>query len=136
MKSMPQIQKVMTAMPHSIGKAIPLKKAMGMMSELSIRHLPVQEGGHLVGVLTDRDVKLASSFASPDSLVVEDVMTPDPYTVTPETPLDRVVQEMATHKYGCAIIQQSNQKVVGIFTTTDCMRVLHETLEKTYVGRE
>jgi acetoin utilization protein AcuB len=132
MKQIPQIQKFMTTMPQTIGKDIPIKTALGMMREHRIRHLPVQDGGKLVGILTDRDLKLAASFTGSEELKVEEVMTPEPYTVNPETPLDRVVFEMAEHKYGCAVIQQKNGKVVGIFTATDGMRVLGETLQSNY----
>jgi acetoin utilization protein AcuB len=132
MKQMPQIQKVMTAMPHSVRKDLPIKDALGMMREHHIRHLPVQEGGKLVGVITDRDVKLASGFNDSIGLTVEEVMSPEPYTAVPETPLDHVVREMAAHKYGCAIIQQKNGKVVGIFTATDGMRAFGELLQANY----
>jgi len=128
MKQMPQIQKFMTPMPHTIGQDIPLKTALSMMREHRFRHLPVQDGGKLVGILTDRDVKLAASFAGAAELTVSDVMTPDPFTVGPETSLDFVVLEMAEHKYGCAVIEQGNGKVVGIFTATDALRVLGEQL--------
>lgn len=132
MKQMPQIQKFMTAMPHSIGRDIPVARAISMMREHRFRHLPVQDGGRLVGVLTDRDLKLATSFEGSDELLAEDVMTPDPYVVAPDAPLDQVASAMAEHKYGCAIVQQGNGKVVGIFTATDGMRVLAETLEAFY----
>ena len=103
-----------------------------MMRSHRIRHLPVQHAGQLVGILTDRDVKLATSFASPENFKVEDVMTPDPYTIGPKAALDQVVLEMAEHKYGCAVIQQDNGKVVGIFTATDGLRVLGEVLDSHY----
>jgi acetoin utilization protein AcuB len=106
-----------------------------MMRELQIRHLPVQEGGKLVGILTDRDLKLATSFGDPNELKVEDVMSLDPYTVRPEASLDAVVIEMAEHKYGSAIVQQANGKVVGIFTAVDALRVLAEQLEAFYLPR-
>lgn len=132
MKQIPQIQKHMTPMPQTVGSDIPVKTALNMMRELHIRHLPVQSGGELVGVLTDRDVKLAASFANGAELKVEDVMTPDPYAVKPETALDVVVSEMAEHKYGCAIIQQTNGKTVGIFTANDGLRVLGDILRMNY----
>lgn len=122
----------MTMMPHTVGRDIPIKTALGMMREFSIRHLPVQEGGKLVGILTDRDLKLAASFQGAANLTVEEVMTPDPFTVDPDSSLDRVVTEMAEHKYGCAIIQQSNGKLVGIFTASDALRVLAEILQENY----
>lgn len=132
MKQMPQIQKVMTPMPHSARIDLPLKDALSLMRENGIRHLPVQDGSRLVGVVTDRDVKLVSGFASAGELTVEEAMTPDPYTVGPETALDHVVYEMAEKKFGCVIIQQSNGKVVGIFTAVDAMRVLGDTLTQYY----
>ena len=97
-----------------------------------IRQVPVQQGGKLVGGLTDRDIKLAASFRGPGELNVEDVMTPDPYVVAPEAALDAVVLEMAEHKYGCAIVVQPNGKVVGIFTANDACRVLGEILKSNY----
>jgi acetoin utilization protein AcuB len=134
-KQIPQIQKFMTPMPHTIGKEIPLKAAIAMMREHRIRHLPVQDGGRLIGILTDRDVKLASGFIDAHNLKVEEVMTPDPYAARPEAPLNEVVSEMAEHKYGCVIVQQANGKVVGIFTDTDGMRVLGEMLAIHYAPR-
>ncbi len=132
MKQMPQIQKFMTAMPHSIDRDVSLEAALSMMREHHIRHLPVQEGGKLIGLLTDRDLKLATSFAGAATLKVEEVMAREPYTVGPDAPLDQVVLEMAEHKYGCTIVQQDNGKVVGIFTAVDGLRVLGETLESFY----
>jgi len=132
MKTIPQIQKFMTPMPHSVGVKIPLATAHALMREHAVRHLPVQEAGRLVGVLTDRDIKLAGSFRGAGELLVEDVMTPEPYTVNPQAPVDQVVAEMARHKYGCALVQQENGKLVGIFTATDALRVLEELLHQNY----
>ncbi len=132
MKTTPKIQKFMTPMPHTIGKDQPIRKALEMMREHRIRHLPVQEGGQLVGILSDRDIKLAASFSGQESLTCEDVMTPDPYTVLPEAELQNVSTEMAEHKYGCAIVQQPNGKITGIFTEVDALRVLSEVLKENY----
>jgi acetoin utilization protein AcuB len=130
MKQMPKVEKVMTTMPHTIGKSIPLKKALELMRTHQIRHLPVQEESHLVGILTDRDIKLASAFQGPGELTVEDVMTPDPFTVPPTASLDSVVEEMAEHKYGCAVVKQANGKVVGIFTAVDGLRYLSQVMRE------
>ena len=129
MKQMPMIEKFMTTMPHTINKDMSIKTAMGMMREFHIRHLPVEEAGKLVGLVSDRDIKLASSFTHEGEITVEDIMTPDPYTIAPHTPVDSVVLNMAEHKYGCAIIKQENGKVVGVFTATDGLRVLGEVLK-------
>lgn len=132
MKQMPKIDKYMTAMPLTINVDMPLKTAKDMMQQHGFRHLPVQNGGELVGIITDRDIKLASAFNELEKLTVEDVMTPDPYCAVPQKPLDEVVMEMAEHKYGCAVIQQENGKVVGIFTATDGLRCFGEILNQRF----
>jgi len=128
-KPIPAIQKYMTTTPHTIGSDQTIAKASAMMSEYRIRHLPVLHGGHLLGVLSDRDIKLIESFPGVDAskLKVEEAMTEQPYTVTPEMPLDEVVNTMAEKKYGSAVIVQ-NHKVVGIFTTVDACQALAELL--------
>lgn len=128
MKVMPKIQKYMTPMPHTVGIDMQVSKAWEMMKEHRIRHLPVLDGGKLKGMLSDRDIKLAASFTGGDKLKVEEVMTPDPYTVSPDAALDEVVREMASKKYGSAIVAQDNGKVVGIFTEIDVMTTLDEVL--------
>lgn len=127
MKQMPQVQKVMTKLPHTIGSDIPLARAEALMRNEGFRHLPVLDGGKLVGMLSDRDVSLAASLGS-EGMKVEDVMTLDPFVVTPDAPLDNVVMEMAERKLGSAVVRQDNGQIVGIFTAVDGLRVLSETL--------
>jgi len=129
-KPIPTIQKYMTTSPHSIGVEQPLSKAHAVMQEHNIRHLPVLHGGRLVGLLTDRDLRLVESLAGvdPTKVKVEDAMSTVVYATKPETPLDEVVGTMGEHKYGSAVIMQ-NDKVVGIFTTVDVCRALAELLQ-------
>ena len=124
------IEKYMTAMPHTINADLPLQAAKEMMRKYEIRHIPVQVAGKLVGVLTDRDLKLALSFQDAKELHVEDAMTPDPFAVDINTSLQNTVMKMAEHKFGCAIIQNNNGHVVGIFTATDGMRLLSKFFNK------
>ena len=132
MKTIPQIQKVMTAMPHTIGSDQTLSVAKEMMSEHGIRHLPVLNGSRLVGLLSDRDIAVASSFKGSSEMKVDDVMMSMAYVVKPEAPLNEVVSKMAANKYGSVVVQQDNGKVVGIFTSVDALRYLSEVLEKNY----
>lgn len=110
-------------------------EAHRLMREHRIRHLPVLHGGAIVGIVSDGDLHLIETLndVDPEKVTVEEAMTADPYCVTPDTPLDVVVQTMAENKYGCAIIEQ-NRKVVGIFTTVDACnafaQMLHTRLAK------
>ncbi len=132
MKQMPRIDKVMSPMPVTVTKDTTIKVAYEKMKQHHLRHLPVMDAEKLVGVLTDRDVKLATSLNCPADTPVENVMTPDPFTAKPQTALDHVTAEMAEHKYGCVIVQQENGKVVGIFTANDGLRTLGEILQEHY----
>ena len=124
------IKNYMTDSPRTIGEDIPLSKALEMMLEHEIRHLPVQWGGKLVGLLTDRDVKLALTVhPSAKDLKVSDVMTEDPYAVSSDCPLEQVASEMAKNKYGCAIIENEQGRAVWIFTAVDGIRLLGEWLK-------
>jgi acetoin utilization protein AcuB len=130
MKSIPTVQKFMTYTPKSIGFDQTLSQASEFMRKLHLRHLPVLKGGELVGILTDRDIKLAMSFKDVDSntMTVEEALTPDPYFTSPTAPLNEVVANMAEHKYGCALVIDHG-KLVGIFTETDAYKALAELLE-------
>ncbi len=129
-KAVPVVQKYMTHVPKSIGFDRPISHAMELMRELRIRHLPVLKGGTLVGILTDRDIKLATSFekVDPEKLTVDEACSYDPYVTSPSSPLNEVAAHMAEKKYGCALVVD-NHKLVGILTEVDMYRALAETLE-------
>lgn len=128
-KPIPTIQKYMTTSPHAIGRDQALTLAHKMMKEHDIRHLPVLDGGVLVGMITSRDVALIETLrdVDPAKVTVEDAMSTTIYSVKPDTPLDEVVNTMAERKYGSAVVMQNNH-VVGIFTTVDACRSLAELL--------
>ena len=128
-KAIPTIQKYMTTAPHSIGVEQTLAHAHDVLRQHHIRHLPVLEGGKLVGMLPQRDLALVETLkdVDPRNVRVEDAMSTEVYTVSPDAALDEVVGEMAEKKYGSAVIV-SNQKVVGIFTTVDGMTALADLL--------
>jgi acetoin utilization protein AcuB len=123
------IENFMTRSVHTIGTKSPLTEAHRMMNDNNIRHLPVLEGGRLVGMLSQRDLHLIETLrdVDPKEVIVEEAMSQDAYTVTPETPLADVAREMGAHKYGSAVIIRGAQ-VLGIFTTTDALKALDTVL--------
>ncbi len=130
-KSIPPIMKYMSSMPHTIEPSESLLAAQNMMREFRIRHLPVRSGTKLVGIISDKDIDLVSSFQEVDlkKSMVKNAMTLDPYIVDVETPLNEVCMHMAEAKIGSALVQQSNGTLVGIFTDTDALRTLSEIFE-------
>jgi acetoin utilization protein AcuB len=128
-KPIPPVQKYMTSTPHTIGSEQTLAKASALMSEYRVRHLPVLHGGRLLGVLSERDIKLLESFpdVDPAKTTVAEAMTEQPYSVARENQLDEVARTMAEKKYGSAMVVE-NHKVVGIFTLVDACQALSELL--------
>jgi len=125
----PPIRKFMTTAPHTIGVDQTMARAHDVMRKFRIRHLPVLSGERLVGVLSDGDLNLVETLrdVDPAKVLVEDAMTDQIYTVSPDAPVDEVVKEMARHKYRSAIVMD-NHKVVGVFTTIDACQAFSEML--------
>jgi acetoin utilization protein AcuB len=115
----------MTPNPHSIGRNQPLSVAHERMRALRARHLPVLDGGKLVGILSQRDLFFVETLrdVDPAKTQVEEAMTADVYVVPPEQPVGEVAAMMVERKYGCAVVARGDH-VLGIFTTSDALRVL------------
>jgi len=132
MKRNPQVIAFMTPFPHSIDVDAPLADAHRLMRHEGFRHLPVTCAGRIVGILTDRDIKLVlgPDFGSPDEreLRVRDAYIDKPCIVPAATRVATVARTMAEHRIGSAIVTK-NDKLVGIFTVTDACRALAEILE-------
>lgn len=120
----------MTTSPHSIGSDQTLAKTESFMREHGIRHLPVLDGGELVGLVTDRDIKFLKTFkdVNPQTAKVSDMSISEVFSVTPNSQLDEVCDLMAEKKYGCAVVMDNN-KLVGIFTWVDALRAMSELLQ-------
>lgn len=110
-----------------------ISKAILLMSSKKIRHIPiVNEHRHIVGVITDRDIKDAapSIFRANDNKedLEKPVSTIMKQNVITGHPLD-FVEEIAAlfyeHKISCMPIIK-DQKLVGIVTETDLLHTLVE----------
>lgn len=99
------------------------------MLENDIRHLPVVEDDQLLGVLFKSDLKLIESLPAEtvERIPVADMMVTEFYTVHPDEALDVAAREMSKLKYGSALVVDGG-KVTGVFTTTDALRALSDSL--------
>lgn len=122
MKRIPSIKTVMTPFPYSVEADATVGQAREFMRQHHIRHLPVTDEGQLIGLVSDRDIKLilGPDFASPpeQEVRVRDAMIEHAYIVDLDTRLDEVLQHMASHQLGSAVVTREG-KLAGVFTTTD-----------------
>jgi len=119
----------MTKQPFAVETSLGVKAAQKMMIERHFRHLPVVEGGRVVGVVSDRDILLAqiAHQGLDGELAIGDVCSLNPYTVSPDTPLAEVLETMAKRHIGSALVAEGD-KLVGIYTATDACRHLAQQL--------
>jgi CBS domain-containing protein len=135
MKRIPTIKSVMTAFPHSVDINAPIDEAQEFMREHRIRHLPVTKEGTLIGVVTDRDIKLLLGpdfkYPEPQELTVSDAMVEQTYIVDLFTPLESVLSHMAEHRLGSTLVTRKG-KLAGVFTSSDACRAFAEFLHVQY----
>ena len=74
-----QVYEAMTPDVVSVGPGTTLAEAARMMRTLHVGPLPVCDDGHIIGVLTDRDITVRATAEGLDPVTtpVGDVMTPE-----------------------------------------------------------
>ncbi|MCP4166658.1 MAG: CBS domain-containing protein [Chloroflexi bacterium] len=133
------VRDVMTPNPITIGPNHAIGTALAKMRHGGFRRLPVVENGKLIGIITDRDLRLAMN--SPyvlregwyDSYLMEHIevrscMTAHPLTVSSDTSLVEAVRLMEEHKFG-GIPVVDDGSITGILTETNLMKYLIDLLQ-------
>jgi acetoin utilization protein AcuB len=125
-----KVADLMAPDPETVTPETLLRDVIQLMKVEGCRQLPVLDRHErLVGIISDRDVRLAMN--SPivlherwqDELLVETVtaescMTPDPMTVSPDMPATRAAVILSTFKFGALPVIEQN-RLVGIISVTD-----------------
>ncbi len=120
--------------PVTISPDASFFEARALIHEKGIRHLPVvDKNNHLVGIVTDRDIREAAPSDATllsiqelnyllGKLKIGSIMTPKEklITITPDTIIEEAVQLMHDHKIGCLPVMEG-EKLYGIFTETDAL---------------
>lgn len=93
----------------------------------ALRHLPVVDRqGHLVGVLSARDVLAALARARRKRVRVGEVMSRAPISVGPETAVWRAIDLLLEQHFGCLPVVADDGRPVGLLTETDVLRAARE----------
>ncbi len=120
------ISECMTKTPHTIEPNQTVASARQKMAKLKVRHLPVLSGGELIGLISERDLDYLAKLVGHgrDECRVEDAMVDELYIVQPDTPLVQAAGEMVARNIGSALVADKKGVLVGIFTTTDALRLI------------
>jgi acetoin utilization protein AcuB len=133
------VAKRMRRNPVVVDEGDSMKKAMDLLKEHEIRHLPVlKDGEKLVGILSERDIKQASPSPATaleireiyyllDKVKVKQIMTRRPYTVSSSAPIEEAALIIREKKVGCLPVVDDG-KLVGILTETDIIDAFIEAM--------
>ena len=91
-----QITNAMTRTPVSIRSDDVLAKAKGLMESGGFRRLPVVDDGHLVGIITERDLRVHAGHL--ENTRVNAVMRTALVTIAPEDPVEEAARLMRKRK--------------------------------------
>lgn len=134
------VRDLMTRHPLTVSAEATLGEAAAIMSEHDIRALPVVDGDDLVGIITDRDLKMA---LGPDarSLDVDQVdprqldgsvdwfMTEGVVTVAEDMDLAAAGRRILELRVGALPVVGPSGALTGILSATDFLRWAIEQLE-------
>ena len=123
-----------------------LQDALNLMHEHRFRRLPVvDEKGRLVGIVSERDLLYASPPPATllnglelnhvlSKLQIEEVMTQDVITTTPDAFIEDAARLMVENKIGGLPIVDEDNHVVGVITETDVFRAFIEMYRAGHSG--
>lgn len=120
-----RVQDVMTANPTCCTEQASLKEAARMMAQSDCGEIPVVDAQRRpTGVITDRDIacRAVAEGKDPQSTSVREVMSSPVVTVTPETDLDEVCEQMEAHQIRRIPVVDENGIVCGMVSQADIAR--------------
>lgn len=135
-----KVADLMTVEPETVTPETSLLEVLERMKATACRQMPVlDEDGQLVGIITDRDLRLAMNsplvlhersqdLALLGAATAGSVMTSRPQTVTPDTPAAQAAKILSTYKFG-ALPVVDQEVLVGIVSVSDFLDYLAEHLE-------
>ncbi len=104
--------------------------AFSKITDRNVRQAPVVEDGKLMGIVTDRDLRMAllQSDTQP-GLKVKAVMTKDPVTVVENSYLREAARLISRNKFNALPVLSESGELVGVLSTTDILNGLVKALD-------
>src|SRR4051795_12624759 len=116
-----QVRDVMTKGAECVSPSSSLQEAASKMKNLDVGPLPVCEGDHLVGMITDRDITVRATAESlpPRLGQVRDVMTPAVVYCFEDQDVKEAAQLMKEHQIRRLVVLNRDKRLVGILSLGD-----------------
>lgn len=124
---------VMTPNPMSLRAEATVPEAIAWLTEKGFSAAPVIDpSGRPVGVVSRTDILVhererlrSARTLDDDSTTVADIMTPAVFSVTPQMPIERVVEQLLTLNVHQVYVVDEHQALIGVISAQDILRHLH-----------
>jgi IMP dehydrogenase len=120
--------------PVTIRPDRPVSEALAVMERYKISGVPVvDEDGHLVGIITNRDLRFETRFDIP----VSEVMTKQPLVTVPVgTTLEQAKAVLQKHRIEKLLVIDGDKHIKGLITVKDIQKAIkYPTAAKDDLGR-
>jgi CBS domain-containing protein len=121
-----QVRDWMSRRPVTVAPGCPVGQVARRMQAERIRHVIVLDGDRVEGIASNRDVRVPLVADEPHVLPgspVSRVMTEQPVTASPETPLVEAARTMLERKIGALPVVEAG-RLVGILTKSDVLEAM------------
>ena len=124
------VKDFMTSNPMTVAPGDDIKVVFSEFLDNEIRQAPVAELEKLVGIVTDRDLRMALiENKSTPALTVNSVMTKDPVSVTEDTTIENAARIIIEKKYNALPVVNNENQLTGILTTTDIIKGFIDSID-------
>lgn len=119
-----QLSDIITRNVETIDPAATVREAAQRMRSMDIGSLPVCDGSHLLGMITDRDitVRAIADGRDPAQTPVRDAMTPSVEYVFEDDDVQRATQIMQDKQIRRLPVVSRDKRLVGIVALADIAR--------------
>src|SRR5205823_3854715 len=123
-----KISEIMSRNVECIESDTSIKDAAEKMRALDVGFLPVCEGGHVTGTLTDRDISIrhVADGQNPYRVKAGDIMTPSVFYCFEDQDIEEVGRDMQQNEVRRMLIFDHTQQLVGIVSLGDISRAAGE----------
>src|SRR6187402_535944 len=117
---------------YAVEPTISVYHAIEIMADKNIGGLMITENGKLVGIFTERDYarKLILKGKSSKDTPIKDLMTPSPFTVTPQTSIEDCMKLMSGKHIRHLPVEDSG-KLIGMISIGDVVKHIIEDQKST-----
>ena len=129
------VSKLMSRKLYTVSPDDSVEEAVRQLGQRGVRHLLVVQKGCLVGILSDRDLKraleqtrgkkkkllaLGGLFFLLEPIYVNEIMTADPITISPQATVQEAAKLMVSKRFGALPVVDDGE-LLGIVTETDLL---------------